>query len=262
MSIAIHDFVHNSCMQSIPIEAQRADQLLAERNMSLAELARRVGTTRQTMHSWIREGRAPSDRLAWLKIADALSVSLEYLQGKTAIRDREAPVLRPVPDRSFELRRPQIPVGYPYVQIKFAGIVPTAGEWGDPLESTEFVEIDARYEHPKRFAATVSGNSCFPALQQGDLTIWHADHAPAPGLIILAEQAEEHGCTVKQMKVDEAGQPFLIAINPNAVAPPLKHGWLAIARLVGVVWQQEDGTEGQAYRPSGLRPEALLRMRQ
>jgi hypothetical protein len=153
------------------------------------------------------------------------------------------------------LDSPKIPVSHGARRIKYAGTVP-CGEWGDPLDSEEMVEVDARYEHPKRFAATVSGDSCEPALLHGDFTVWHYDLSPSAGLIVLAQRKGDHACTVKQLKIDAQGRPHLVPINPAYDEPESGDGWGVIARLI-LVQRTLGHAERQWYSRAGLRPEDL-----
>lgn len=148
------------------------------------------------------------------------------------------------------LGNPVIPVGFQMGSIPYAGEVP-AGEWGDPLASEEFLEVEVKFEHPRRFAAKVVGDSCYPALQQGDVTIWHYDTNPPYGSIVIAQQRDDHGCTVKELLYED-GRPILHPINPTCGAPQDGVGWGVIARLVGVL-RKVDGLEKTMYMADGLR---------
>lgn len=157
-----------------------------------------------------------------------------------------------------DLDRPMIPVGFPLVKMRFAGNVPTSEDWGDPLSSTEFIELDVKYEHQKRFVAKVVGTSCWPALQQGDITVWHHDNDPPYGLIVLAQRKEDHGCTVKQLVWDNAEKrPVLKPVNPDCASPQDGEGWGIVARLVAVI-RKTDGPERTWYLAEGIRADHLV----
>lgn len=154
------------------------------------------------------------------------------------------------------LGSPKIPVGFPMVQMRFAGEVPT-GDWGDPLSSEEFIEVEAQFEHPRRFAAKVVGDSCYPALQPGDVTIWHSDLSPRFNLIVIAQRKGDHACTVKQLVYDaEEGRPRLKPVNPAHDSPNDGDGWGVIARLVAVL-RTQDGIKKTWFGEDGLRPDNL-----
>ena len=153
------------------------------------------------------------------------------------------------------LRGPLSTVSHGMRRLRYAGTVP-CGDWGDPLDSEEMVDVDARYEHPKRFAATVSGDSCEPALMHGDFTVWHFDLAPSGGLIVLAQRKGDHACTVKQLKTDETGRHHLLPINPAYQEPAGGEGWGVIARLI-LVQRVVGHAARQWYSRAGLRPEDL-----
>src|SRR5437764_828551 len=59
--------------------------------------------------------------------------------------------------------------------IRYAGVVPCATEWGDPLSGDEFRPIDYKFAAKNRFLCRVEGDSCSPALMPGDLTVWEID---------------------------------------------------------------------------------------
>lgn len=167
----------------------------------------------------------------------------------------------PLPENDKKTQKQIIsePLGiysFGYRNLKYAGVVP-CGNWGDPLDSEEMIPISAELEHHKRFAATVTGDSCFPSLKQGDLTIWHVDPAPSTGLIVLAEQKGDRRCTVKQLRIDDHGQPHLKPINPDYDEPENGEGWEVIARLVAVI-RQGDRIKQTFARNEGIRPEDLL----
>lgn len=144
-----------------------------------------------------------------------------------------------------------------YRVIKYAGTVPCSSDWGDPLSSSDSRPIDPKFAGKNRFLAKVVGDSCYPALQQGDLTVWETDNDPPYGVIVLAERNEDHACTVKELVYDDqAGRARLNPVNKRYEAPPDDGGWRVIARLVGVL-RTTDGPERTWYWPAGLRPRHL-----
>lgn len=149
-----------------------------------------------------------------------------------------------------ELSTPMYPVGFSPVMIRLLPSVP-CGNWEDPTDTEDFIEVDAKFEHPKRHARRVSGDSCSPVLEQGDLAIFHEDSAPPYGTIVLARRSSDNAVTVKKL-VHENGRPRLLPINP-AYAVDDKEHWEVAARLVGIVRNQDDGTEASFYNPRGIR---------
>lgn len=227
-----------------PTYAEVLRRLRDKLRMSQAEMAALIGTNRSTYKNW-EYGAAEPPRDAAKKI-DALSTGAPLVVKESVTQHY-----------SQDLGRPLIPVGFPAVPLRYAGTVPTSEEWGDPLSSEEFIEVDPKFEHPKRFAAKVVGRSCWPALQQGDITIWHSDNDPPFGRIVLAQRKGDHGCTVKQLVWDdEAQRPLLQAINPEFQSPPDGDGWGVIARLVAVI-RSFDGPEQTWYYPQGLTADHL-----
>lgn len=209
--------------------------LLKERDLTIAWAAKQIKVSRQSLYNWLNGHREPTDPAVFDKVIALLSTH----RGDTSI-----------------LGPPKIPVGFPTVQMRFAGEVPT-GDWGDPLDSEEFVEVESQYEHPKRFAARVVGDSCYPALQPGDLTIWQHDLSPPYQTIVLAQRKGDHGCTVKQLVYDaKEGRNRLVPVNPAHKEPDDGTGWGVIARLIAVI-RSNDAPKRTWSWEAGLRPEHL-----
>lgn len=217
-------------------EKEQVLALLKAQQRSMSWLATAIGTNRQSVQQWLVGETRPRDPQTWEKMRLALI-------GKAmALGD---------------LDRPKIPVGFGMTQMRFAGEVPCGADWGDPLASDEFIEVEVQFEHPRRFAAKVVGNSCYPALRPGDITIWHADMNPPYGLIVLAQRKGDHGVTVKQLEYDEKkARPELVPVNSQAGKPEDGEGWGVIGRLVAVL-RNEDGLRISYYMESGLRAKHL-----
>lgn len=214
------------------------------------KVAEQFGIKRPTYSAW-ETGENTPPTSAIRRIAEAWGLPLAwFFDGQDT-----PPPYGALPVEST-VDRPRTLASYSPLLIRFAGIVPAGSDWGDPLASEEMIEVDAKFESPKRFAAQVAGNSCWPALVQGDLTIWHSDEAPAPGLIVLAQNTEG-GCTVKELALDENGLMRLVPINTDTHPPPDGDGWKPIARLVGVIRDAGDGIERTWYNPRGLRADGL-----
>ena len=210
--------------------------LLKAQQRSMSWLATAIGTNRQSVQQWLVGETKPRDPRMWEKMRLALIGKAMDLG---------------------DLDRPKVLVGFGMTQMRFAGEVPCGSDWGDPLASDESIEVEVQYEHPRRFAAKVVGDSCYPALRPGDVTIWHSDMNPPYGQIVLAQRKGDHGCTVKQLEYDEKmGQPKLLPVNPHSGAPVDGEGWGVIARLVAVL-RNDDGLRKSWYLESGLRPKHL-----
>lgn len=229
------------------------------------------------MGRWLKTLRAVNG-IDQLELATSIGVSRSLVAmwetGKVQILDQHIKAIEekypdrpktPEPrerDKVFELADPGFPASYPTVQMRYAGLVPTSDVWGDPLSSDIPVEVEAKFDQKDRFVADITGSSCFPALQQGDRAIWQLTKNPASGKIVIAQEAIEHGCTVKEYSEDPmTGEPRLVPINPAAKSPPAGEGWYAVALLVGLVWEDDDGTEVSLYRPRGIAAKLLLRLR-
>lgn len=142
-------------------------------------------------------------------------------------------------------------------ELPFAGDVP-AGEWGDPLESVERVAVWPEAYGERRFVARAVGESCYPAILQGDLLIFQSDKAPPYGKIVLAQREEDHGCTLKQLQFNRAEKrPVLRTVNPFVDDPDETGGWYAVARLIGLE-REVDGATVRFFHPEGLTAKQLM----
>jgi transcriptional regulator with XRE-family HTH domain len=188
-----------------------------------------------------------------------------YESGKRIVPPEDiAAILTAFPDAPpFPLKQEVAPAGKLPLEtiqhrIKYAGIVPCSSSWGEPLASEEEREIDGVFAGRNRFLCQVVGDSCWPALRQGDLTVWELDQAPTEGVIVLAQRAEDGACTVKELEYDRAQRRYLLKpVNPDHASPPDGEGWGVTARLVGVI-RQSDGPRKTWYWEPGLRPKHLI----
>jgi transcriptional regulator with XRE-family HTH domain len=165
----------------------------------------------------------------------------------------------PAPPSGEEVRKLGVPLSADASPtIMYAGVVPCSTDWGDPLSSEERRPIDHKFTGPNRFLCKVRGDSCYPALMQGDLTIWEVDRDPQVGVIVLAERLNDQACTVKELRYDETRRRHvLVPINPDSSPPEDGDGWTVTARLVGVI-RQADGPERTWYWSPGLRAYHLI----
>lgn len=219
--------------------------------MSVEEAAVALGLGRDWLYNRIngRTSIAPDDdELFWQKAKDAFDLppTLARQLGVENVLANGGLLADPyeAPPRST-------------VRMRYAGAVPCSSLWGDPLESTDYVEVPAQFSGQSRFAAKVVADSCYPALQPGDLTVWEPDRNPPYGVIVLAERKGDHGATVKKLVYDPvAGRPRLEPVNATHSAPDDGEGWSVIARLVGVERAAEAPSRTWYWEP-GLRPEHL-----
>ena len=216
-------------------DREQVAALLRKYQRSMSWLAKTIGVNRQSVQQWLVDGVDPRDATMWDKMRRAI-LGMTY-QG--------------------DLDRPRVALSHPSVSLPYAGDVPCAALWGDPLAAGDFIDVDSQFDHPARFAAKVVGDSCYPALLPGDVTIWHADKNPPYGMIVLAQRKGDHGCTVKVLQYDEQlGRPRLHPVNPASGEPEDGEGWGVIARLVGVL-RNTDGLKRSWLLDTGLRPKHM-----
>lgn len=229
---------------ALPPIAERVRTELSRLGLSQRWLAEKAGITHQSLNQWLNEEARPRKRDVWQRLL--------------AIVEHEADKMERVENsggKRADLAEFQPFAARSKVRLRFAGVVPCSEAWGDPLESTEYVEVAGQFGGERRFVAKVAGDSCYPALLPGDLTVWEPDLSPPYGVIVLAQRKGDHGCTVKQLTHDGT-RPRLTPINPSASAPDDGEGWGVVARLVGV----ERATQAPArtwFWEAGLRPEHL-----
>lgn len=223
-------------------KGEKVERLLNQMGENPVWLARQLQVGKQSVYNWLSGDTKPRDSAIWVRIADILKVRPEVI-----LDDAQE---LPAPLVVREVSGPKYPVTFPTAEIPLGNAVP-AGNWAEPNESEDFIEVDAKFSGPKRFAAYIAGDSCFPFLHQGDLTIWESDDNPATGLCVLARRDGDHAVTVKQL-LYEGFEFVLRAINPKH-NDAQADGWKAIARLVGII-RNVNGTEHSQYNPKGIRP--------
>jgi hypothetical protein len=226
----------NKTMSNPNGEREAVVALLKRNQRSMSWLAKALGVNRQSVQQWLVDGVEPRDRHMWDKMKKAILGMAFHTDA----------------DRMRQIG------GVTHVLMRYAGEVPCGSEWGDPLSSTESLEVDMQFDHHLRFAARVVGDSCYPALLPGDLTIWHVDMNPPYGMIVLAQRKGDHGCTVKSLEYDEKlGRPRLLPVNPASGQPEDGEGWGVIARLVAVI-RSTDGLRRTWFMDTGLRAKLLV----
>lgn len=179
-----------------------------------------------------------------------------YETGRREIPKKSLSIIEDLETQASPVTNVRLPVFYDPQPIRYAGEVP-AGNWGDPLESEEFVDSDPALFHSQRYVTGVNGLSMYPILCPGDTLYWHYDRNPKLGVIVLAEQTAERECTVKVLDFDDDNRrPSLKAINPDYSEIDEGNGWEVVARLVAVL-RVIEGLERRWYLPEGLRPKHL-----
>jgi phage repressor protein C with HTH and peptisase S24 domain len=211
----------------------------AVHGLEQVELAQYIGKSRSSVAGYENGNPVPADTIALIR---------------TSFPESPPP---PVTSTAVEIAA-SLAVEATYPEILYAGVVPCSQDWGDPLTSKEARPIEAKFAGKNRFLCKVTGDSCYPALKQGDLTVWEKDREPPYGVIVLAERIGDQACTVKELQYDEsARRARLVPVNPSHGEPEDGDGWECAARLVGVL-RQGDGPERTWYWPPGLRARHLL----
>lgn len=206
-------------------------------------------------------------RLTQKEMADRLGVSRgayknwEYDQ---VVPERFIPAILAIsrgPSAPSVISGPAIPVTHPTTPMKYAGRLP-CGNWAAAMDTEDFEEVESQYWKRGRYCARIDGDSCHPALQRDDFTIWEETKNPPFGKLVIAQRKGDHEATIKQLGWDSTtNEPVLTAVN-RAFDDATADGWGAIAYLVYVRWIDEDGGVISFYRPEGIKPSQLTRYRE
>lgn len=221
-------------------------------------------TQRSPLAQWLRRVRLQLD-LKQEIFADQIGISRPYLSnmergGAPIGPDTVAAVLSAFPEITPPSTGDDIQVTGRAVgddrlaYIRYAGVVP-AGNWGDPLLVTDTRAIEPKFAGKNRFLCTVVGDSCYPCLQSGDLTIWEAEVGEPYGLIVIGQREDDHAVTVKELQRDGNG-PHLVPINNDFDEVTAAEGYRIVAFLVGVI--RPGDVERTWYNPGGLRKQQLV----
>lgn len=146
---------------------------------------------------------------------------------------------------------PLFPVAFSKAEIPLYPAVP-AGEWSEPLDTEDLVEVEAKFIGNGRFACRVRGDSMLPMLEPDDLAIFQKHEDPPIGTIIIARNGDG-GATVKQLRHN--GADFTLHSLNNRYQDATASQWEAVGFLVGIE-RNIGGTVITYYNPRGLRPSA------
>ena len=219
------------------IPSDEATELMAIRKalgLTIRKFAERLGQPETRYKNW-EYGQSK-------KVPVEVMASARALLGKRPVISELSPI-----------------VTYPVHAMPYAGELP-AGQWDQALTG-DFEDVEARFYKSNRFCARIVGDSCYPALQRSDFTIWESSNSPPFGRLVIAQRAGDHAATIKQLVWDsELSSPRLKAINPD-YDDATSEQWGAIAFLVYVRWTTLLGLETSAYNPDGITTQSLLEIR-
>jgi SOS-response transcriptional repressor LexA len=155
--------------------AERTRQLMDERGMTQAELARQVGTKQQTISYLLRgDGNTQSSRYT-TKIASVLGVNPLWLQ--TGEGEPHAPLLSMTQVNLYKDTR-QIPI------ISYKDILKFLSD--EPF-STKGYLMSGTNTPAKRFAFEIEDNSMSPTFAPSDVVVVETDLEPRPGDYVVAK---------------------------------------------------------------------------
>ena len=174
--------------------AERLSQLMEERNVSISELARAVGVSRQSVMRWLNDTSPSYDKVS--KLAEYFGVSLEYFYQDVINPEYIDTIL----EKSKRAR-----LGVPIVGSIRAGY---------PVESFDMPDGYVKIEHPNLmnlFALRVVGDSMMPLVMEGDIIICDKNTQNINNKICAVTFDNES--TLKRVRIDSTGVT-LIPTNP------------------------------------------------
>ena len=154
----------------------RVEQLLTEKGLSVADLSRLTGIGKSTFSGW-KNGKYQPKSDKRQKIAEALGVSLLYLDGYTDERSSSSSTAEPVFD-----------------------VAGGKGRVNDDY-ATDFQKLDEEGEELDGFSwCRVCGDSMYPVLQDGDyIKVEHMTQTLPTDLTVVKINGDE--ATVKYVEV-------------------------------------------------------------
>ena len=175
--------------------AERLSEALRMRNMSPAELSKRIGVNEGTISNY-RKGKYEPKQIRLEEIASALRVSIAWLMGN------DVPINLPLTLSSSG------------VKIPVLGSVPA----GIPIEAVEdiidYEEISAEMARAgEYFGLRIRGNSMEPKISEGDVVIVRKQEQVENGQIAVV-MINGDDATVKKFYNTGAGVT-LVGLNPT-----------------------------------------------
>lgn len=189
-----------------------------ERNLSQAELARRLGVSRSAVSLWeIDQAKPEGVRLA--EVARCLDVSTDHLLGlptdERASRGRADP--------------PSVPVYQPMEVAAWA-----AGGYV-PLEVADRgrCQTTALHGWNRAIAMPVQGPAMTPDIPAGAVIVLTRDGTPRSGDVVVVDVGR--GAPIVRTLVDEGSGPVLVPTNSQFPVVPLPAGSRVVGRVVEIV---------------------------
>jgi len=154
---------------------KRIKDLLRERGMTQAELARLVGTKQQTISYIVAEATPAQSSRYTHKIAEVLGVNPNWLQSGEG--DRHTAIV-PISVHGQQIRVHQVPVlTYDSVSIFLAG---------REIDPKGMLMTD-RADGDRTFALEIEGDSMAPVFKAGDRVVINTTVRPEPGDYVAAQ---------------------------------------------------------------------------
>lgn len=163
---------------------ERIRELRERRNLTLQQLAERIGVSHQSVQSWETGKSAPKNKRLQ-QIAQALGTTREYLIGFS-----DYPEL-------IEVDEPGARV--PVISWVKAGNMEQIVDIYEPGVAEEFTFTHARVKR-HTFALRVEGDSMSPVLNPGMIVVVEPDMQPTPGHYVVARY--QGMATLKQLSSD------------------------------------------------------------
>jgi len=178
-------------------------KLRAEKNMSQVELAEEAGVSSSTVAMWEVGKRFPT-RESYEQLADIFNVDIDYLYGRTEVRQRI----------HFDGDGVEYRVHVPGSNVPVLGYVRAGIPISAIEEILDYEEISAETaSHGEHFGLKIKGDSMEPRICEGDVVIVRQQDDAETGDIVIALINGDDATCKKLVKFD--GGIRLMPLNPT-----------------------------------------------
>lgn len=221
---------------------EKLRRVVDSRKWTQGQIADAAGVERQTINKWYK-GKSTPGRNELYGALVFLSTNLKIPLSE--LWDDET-VLKP------DVGLPMYPVGIARIEIPLWGAVP-AGNWEQPLDSTDMFEVDASIAGQNRVACPIVGESCSPTFLQGDVVIFKLTPHPPVGSFVLVRNGDNEA-TIKQLLSLPSGEYELF--SPRDGSRLTASEWHAIGYAIARYRNKAgNGSYDLTVRdPQGIRP--------
>lgn len=204
---------------------EKIQELLNKRNMSAYKLSLEIGLNKTFLTDW-KNSKAKPSADALTKIADYFNVSVDYLLGRTDIRDTNIhPSNEYFPDGTIAM---------PVIGYISAGYDGNATE--EIIDNIKILPINLRGHAPEEcFLLRVRGDSMYPDFHDGDIVAVHRQTSVNSGSIAVVMYDGDYA-TLKKVEYEPGcNWVKLVPRNPEFKEKTIRGVDLNECRVLGLV---------------------------